>query len=528
MMLPKRILRRMNGQPVRKARPMPTPKPVVLCILDGWGFREDTSANAPALAETPNFDHLMATCPHSLLITHGPDVGLPTGQMGNSEVGHTNIGAGRVVAMDLGAIDLAIENGSFSENAGIKAFIAALQGSGGTAHLIGVISDGGVHGHINHVLAACRTITEAGVPVALHAITDGRDVAPSSAGRYVADLMAGLPEGAKVATVIGRYWALDRDNRWDRVARAYGAMVHGTGDAAPDAGAAVAFAYARGETDEFIAPAVIDGFAGIQDGDGLFCLNFRGDRAREILSALADPQFEAFPAGKRPVWAALLGMVAYSDAHNAFMATAYPKKTLVNTIGEWVAKQGLRQFRLAETEKYPHVTFFLNGGKEAPEEGEGRYMAKSPKVATYDLQPEMSAPEVTDHFVQAMADGYDLIVANYANPDMVGHTGDLAAAIVACEAVDQGLGRVLAALKKAGGAMIVTADHGNCEVMVDPVTGGPHTSHTTNPVPVILVGGPKGAALRTGGRLADLAPTLLQLMDLPLPPEMTGESLIVT
>ncbi len=505
---------------------MPAPKPVVLCILDGWGYREDTSANAPALADTPNFDRLMATCPHDLLITHGPDVGLPTGQMGNSEVGHTNIGAGRVVAMDLGAIDLAIEDGSFARNEALLAFIAKLKATKGTAHLIGVISDGGVHGHISHVLAACRAITSAGVPVALHAITDGRDVPPSSAARYMADLVAGLPEGAKVATVIGRYWAMDRDNRWERVVRAYSAMVSAIGDPATDAPAAVALAYGRGETDEFIAPAVIGGYTGAKDGDGLFCLNFRADRAREILSALAAPGFSDFATGPRPAWAALLGMVGYSDTHSTFMATAFPKRNLVNTLGEWVARHGLKQFRLAETEKYPHVTFFLNGGKEVPEPGEDRFMPKSPKVATYDLQPEMSAPEVTDHFVRAIEAGYDLIVVNYANPDMVGHTGDLAAAIKACEAVDQGLGRAIAALEKAGGAMIVTADHGNCELMVDPATGGPHTAHTTNPVPVILVGGPEGASLRHGGRLADLAPTLLQLMGLPQPPEMTGQSLI--
>jgi 2,3-bisphosphoglycerate-independent phosphoglycerate mutase len=506
---------------------MPVPKPVVLCILDGWGYREDTFANAPVLADTPNFDRLMATCPHDLLITHGPDVGLPTGQMGNSEVGHTNIGAGRVVAMDLGAIDLAIEDGSFAVNEGISRFVAALKASRGTAHLMGVISDGGVHGHISHVLAACRVIAAAGVPVALHAITDGRDVPPSSAGRFVADLVAGLPAGVVVSTVIGRYWAMDRDNRWDRVARAYGAMVHGVGEAANDAAGAVALAYARGETDEFIAPTVIDGYTGMKDGDGLFCLNFRADRAREILSALAMPGFDAFATGPRPAFAALLGMVEYSDDHSAFFATAFPKRNLTNTFGEWVAKQGLRQFRLAETEKYPHVTFFLNGGKENPEKGEVRYMAKSPKVATYDLQPEMSSVEVTDHLVEAINEGYDLIVVNYANPDMVGHTGVLSAAILACEAVDRGLGRVLVALEKAGGAMIVTADHGNCEVMVDPVTGGPHTAHTTSPVPVILVGGPKGARLRSGGRLADIAPTLLALMGVAQPPEMTGESLIV-
>jgi len=284
-------------------------------------------------------------------------------------------------------------------------------------------------------------------------------------------------------------------------------------------------AYARGETDEFIAPTVIAGYAGARDGDGLFCLNFRADRAREILAALAQPGFAAFDRGRAPLWAAVLGMVDYSAAHNAYMTVAYPKPVLTNTLGEWVASHGKSQFRLAETEKYPHVTFFLNGGKEVPEAGEDRYMAQSPKVATYDLQPEMSAAEVTDHLVAAIEHGYDLIVVNYANPDMVGHTGVLAAAMAACEAVDKGLGRALAALAAAGGAMIVTADHGNCETMVDPVTGGPHTSHTTNPVPVILVGGPQGADLRPG-RLADLAPTLLHLMALPQPPEMTGKSLL--
>ena len=504
---------------------MTAPKPVVLCILDGWGLREDTSANAPALANTPNFDHLMATCPHAQLITHGPDVGLPTGQMGNSEVGHTNIGAGRVVAMDLGAIDLAIETGSFAQNPALLAFIATLRATGGTAHLMGVISDGGVHGHISHVLAAMRAITSAGVPVSLHAITDGRDVAPTSAPKYFAWLNEGMPTGARIATVIGRYWAMDRDNRWDRVALAYLAIAEGKGRQEALALDAITAATARGETDEFIAATVIGPYAGIKDGDGLFCLNFRADRAREILSALADPAFTAFETAGRPKFAAALGMVNYSTAHNAFMTVAYPKPILENTLGEWVAKAGCTQFRLAETEKYPHVTFFLNGGRETPVTGEDRYMALSPKVATYDLQPEMSAPEVTDHLVGAIEQGYDLIVVNYANPDMVGHTGDLAAAIAACEAVDLGLGRVLAALNKAAGAMIVTADHGNCELMVDPFTGGPHTSHTTNPVPVILVGAPPDATLRSG-RLADLAPTLLRLMGLPLPPEMTGESLI--
>ncbi len=505
---------------------MKAPKPVVLCILDGWGISDDTVANAPYLAATPTFDRIMATCPNATLITHGPDVGLPSGQMGNSEVGHTNIGAGRVVAMDLGQIDLAIEDGSFFDNAALSEFIAKLKSSGGTAHLIGLVSDGGVHGHTNHILAAARAVADAGVPVVLHAITDGRDVAPKSAYGYLNDLDEGLADGVRIATLSGRYYALDRDNRWERVAEAFGAIIHGTGQKSATAHAAVTRGYDNGETDEFITPTVIGDYAGARDGDGVFCLNFRADRAREILAAIGQPDFDAFDIGARPKLAAFLGMVDYSSAHNAYMTTCYPKQEIVNTLGAWVAQHGRSQFRLAETEKYPHVTFFLNGGQETPETGEDRFMPKSPKVATYDLQPEMSAEEVTDQFVQAIEHGYDLIVTNYANPDMVGHTGDLKAAIAACEAVDKGLARVVAALEKAGGAMIVTADHGNCETMIDPNSGGPHTAHTTNPVPVALIGGPDGISLRDG-RLADLAPTLLALMGLPQPVEMTGQSLIV-
>lgn len=504
---------------------MTVPKPVVLCILDGWGLSERREGNAPALADVPNFNRLWTTCPRATLTTHGPDAGLPSGQMGNSEVGHTNIGAGRVVAMDLGAIDLAIEDGSFAVNESLLNFAAKVKAAGGAAHLMGVVSDGGVHGHIAHLLAACRAITALGVPVWVHAITDGRDVAPSSAGGFVAELVAKLPVGARVATVIGRYWAMDRDNRWERVGRAYAAMIRGEGEAAADAVAAVTASYAKGETDEFVAPTVMGGYRGARDGDGLFCLNFRADRAREILAAIGQPGFDAFDVGVRPEWSALLGMVEYSDAHSAYMATAFPKRSIVNTLGEWVAKRGRTQFRLAETEKYPHVTFFLNGGREEPFAGEDRFMPKSPKVATYDLQPEMSAAEVGASLVGAIRHGYDLIVVNFANPDMVGHTGDLGAAIKACEAVDACLGDAIAALEACGGAMIVTADHGNCEMMIDPVTGGPHTAHTTNPVPVVLFGGPAGAVLRTG-RLADLAPTVLALMGVPQPAEMTGQSLI--
>lgn len=503
---------------------MSTAKPVVLCILDGWGLSDTTEGNAPVLAATPNFDAMMASCPNATLITHGPDVGLPTGQMGNSEVGHTNIGAGRVVAMDLGQIDLAIEDGSFFGNEAIVDFAKTLKASGGTAHVMGVVSDGGVHGHLNHMTAAIKAITDAGVPLVVHAIADGRDVAPKSALPYFAALEDALPDTARIGTVVGRYYALDRDNRWERVSEAYQAMVHGEGLSVATAAQAIQDGYAREETDEFIKASVVGDFAGFKAGDGCFCLNFRADRAREILAAMGQPGFDAFDIGARPD-VTMLGMVDYSDEHVKYMASAYPKKPIPNTLGEWVAKQGKSQFRLAETEKYPHVTFFLNGGEETPFEGEDRFMPKSPKVATYDLQPEMSAAEVTEKFVGAIEQGYDLIVTNYANPDMVGHTGDLDAAMAACEAVDTGLGAVRTALEKVGGTMIVTADHGNCEVMIDPETKEPHPAHTTNLVPVILVNGPEGASLKTG-RLADLAPSLLELMDLPTPEEMTGESLI--
>ncbi|WP_292289460.1 2,3-bisphosphoglycerate-independent phosphoglycerate mutase [Marivita sp.] len=505
---------------------MTTPKPVVLTILDGWGLRDDPTANAPKLAQTPTMDRLMASCPHATLITHGPDVGLPRGQMGNSEVGHTNIGAGRVVAMDLGQIDLAIEDGSFFENTAIHDFARTVKDAGGRAHLMGLVSDGGVHGHISHIKAAVKMLTDQGVDVVLHAITDGRDVAPTSAKGFIADLSDSLPDNATIGTVIGRYFAMDRDTRWDRVERAYNAMTLAQGTPADSALHAVEDAYAKNQNDEFIEPCVIGDYSGLNRGDGVFCLNFRADRAREILAAIGDPDFHGFVRDK-PELSGLLGMVDYSRSHSAYMTTAYPKQEIRNTLGEWVARHGRTQYRLAETEKYPHVTFFLNGGQETPEEGEDRFMPKSPNVATYDMQPEMSADEVTGKFVAAVEAGYDLIVTNYANPDMVGHTGDLDAAIKACEAVDAGLGKVLAAVGKAGGAMIVTADHGNCETMVDPDTGGPHTAHTTNLVPVVLFGGPEGATL-ADGRLADLAPTLLALMGLPQPDEMTGQSLIRT
>jgi len=506
---------------------MPRQKPVTLCILDGWGLRSETSGNAVALANTPAFDDLMTNHPHTQLAAHGPDVGLPEGQMGNSEVGHMNIGAGRVVWMDLPRIDNAIDSGEFAANPALNRLISRLKATGGTAHLAALISPGGVHSHQRHVLAAARVIAAAGVPVAIHAFADGRDVAPQSAQTYFAEFEADLPEGAAIHTLIGRFYAMDRDNRWQRVSAAVALILRGTGDAAPDVATAIATAYAKGDTDEFITATRLPAYIAPADGDGLMFLSFRADRARQILAALAAPNFDAFETGPRPAWADICGLVEYSSTHNAYMSAMFAAIPVINTLGQWAAGHGKTQFRLAETEKYPHVTFFMNGGVEEPDKGETRYMAPSPKVRTYDLQPEMSAPEVAGQLVAAIeSQDYDLIIVNFANPDMVGHTGVLEAAIAACEAVDHCLASALKATQSAGGVMLVTADHGNCELMIDPETGGPHTAHTLNPVPLALFNGPGGMGLRAGGRLGDLAPSLLALMGLSQPAEMTGESLL--
>lgn len=502
-------------------------KPVVLVILDGLGLREERNGNAVALAQTPTLDRLTKTCPMATLLTHGLDVGLPEGQMGNSEVGHMNIGAGRVVMMDLPKIDAALADDSLATREGVRAHVAALKDSGGACHLLGLLSPGGVHAHQRHLAYLAKAIAAEGVPVKLHVIGDGRDVPPRSIEGYLATLHHDLDgaEGIEIATLSGRFYAMDRDNRWERVAQAYRAMASGDGARAQSAEAAIAAAYDRGENDEFITPTVIGDYAGMSAGDGLFCINFRADRAREILAAFADPDFSGF--ARDPIaFAAQTGMVEYSEQHNAYMHAVFPDQEIVDTLGHVVAKAGLRQLRLAETEKYPHVTFFFNGGVETPALHEKRHMAPSPKVATYDLAPEMSEAEVTERLVSAIRAGdTELIVTNYANPDMVGHTGDLNAAIKAVEAVDTGLGKAVAAIEETGGAMLICADHGNCEMMIDPETGGAHTAHTLNRVPVWLAG-VKGVALRDG-RLADVAPTLLALLGLEQPSAMTGRSLIV-
>jgi len=506
--------------------------PVILMILDGWGLAEAGPGNAPHLARTPNFDRIWRDCPRAALSASGEDVGLPAGQMGNSEVGHTNIGAGRVVWMDLPRIDSAIADGSFAANPALGRFAGRLLASGGAAHLMGLMSPGGVHSHQRHMAEAARLLAARGAPVRLHLFLDGRDVPPKSALGQITDLEHDLAGVGQIATVTGRFHAMDRDRRWERVEAAFDVIVSGRGEHAATAAEAVTAAYERGETDEFVLPTAIGGYSGAGDGDGLMFINFRADRAREILGALVDPEFDGFDAAARPAFAARLGMVEYSGRLNALMEAMFPAVGIVNTLGQWVSAHGKRQLRLAETEKYPHVTFFLNGGVESPDALEDRTMAPSPKVRTYDLAPEMAAAEVTGHLTAAIRARTglipDLIVVNYANPDMVGHTGSIPAAIAACEAVDHGLGVVLKALEETGGAMLVTADHGNCEVMIDPATGGPHTAHTTNPVPLVLVErGPHARGWRVrDGRLADLAPTLLALMGLAQPPEMTGASLL--
>ncbi len=499
-------------------------RPVMLVILDGFGWREDSHDNAVRLAKTPTFTGLWNSCPHAFLHTSGRDVGLPEGQMGNSEVGHLNIGAGRVVKQELVRIGDAVADGSIAKAPAFTALVDALKKTNGTCHLMGLVSPGGVHSHQDHAAAIAGYLYAAGIKTVVHAFTDGRDTPPQSGAEDLDRLQSALPEGVPIATVIGRYFAMDRDKRWDRVAQAYDAVAEAEGANYATAAESIQAAYAAGKYDEFVPASVIGDYKGMQDGDAILCFNFRADRVREILAALLDPAFDGFPR-KRPItFAAAVGMTRYSDALAPFLGVLFAPEALHNILGEVVAKAGKTQLRMAETEKYPHVTYFLNGGREVAYDGEDRIMVPSPKVATYDLQPEMSAPELTDKAVEAINSGkYDLIVLNYANPDMVGHTGVLSAAIKAVETVDTGLGRIAEAIKRQGGALLVTADHGNCETMKDPETGGPHTAHTTNPVPVVLMG--SGANALHEGRLADLAPTLLSLLGIPQPPEMTGHTI---
>ena len=504
-------------------------QPVVLCILDGWGHRTETADNSVALAETPYFDELWQNEPHALLATSGLAVGLPEGQMGNSEVGHQNIGAGRIIMQDLPRIDAALADGSLAANLRLQKFVKGLKQVDGACHIMGLFSPGGVHSNSDHILALAQIIAGSGIRTWLHCFMDGRDTPPKSGIGYMEELLANINkfENIGVATVSGRYYAMDRDQRWERVSKAYDAITSATGPEANDGTAVMHASYNKDIFDEFIQPTIIAGYNGMNDGDGLLMANFRSDRARELLSALVEADFTGFKRATVIKFADRLGMISYSDSLDKKLGILFPSKPLRKTLGEVVANFGLRQLRIAETEKYAHVTFFLNGGNEAIFAGEDRILVPSPKVATYDLKPEMSAGEITDELILAIkAKRHHLIVVNYANPDMVGHTGKLSAAILAVEMIDRCLGRLIDTVHDVGGTMIISADHGNIEMMQDSQNQSAHTQHTTGPVPVLLVSSNSDRGVLRDGSLSDLAPTVLHLMGLPQPQEMTGQSLL--
>jgi 2,3-bisphosphoglycerate-independent phosphoglycerate mutase len=500
--------------------------PVVLIVLDGWGFRAAREGNAIELGRTPTWHRLWERAPRTLLDASGLPVGLPDGQMGNSEVGHLNLGAGRVVAQDIVRISQSIATGEFFRLAPLVELCAPLRKSGGTLHLMGLIGNGGVHALDQHLIAAVELGRREKVPVAIHAWLDGRDTLPKSGLGFMEELLrtVGPLDGrTAVSTVVGRYYAMDRDKRWDRTKLAYDAMVHGVGAPAPDPVTAIKQAYEAGETDEFVKPRVIANTPRIRAGDGVFCFNFRADRMRQIVRALAMPAFDGFDVKDRP--AIKLVTLTQYDATFPF-PVAFGPMVLSRIVAEVLSERGKTMFRTAETEKYAHVTYFFNGGIEPPYPGEERLLVASQKVATYDLAPEMSAAGVTDVLCKAIADKqHDFILCNYANGDMVGHSGVLAAAVKAVETVDTCLAQVLAAADTAGATLLVTADHGNCELMIDPQTGGPHTAHTTNPVPFLIVGKDTRGPLRAGGSLRDVGPTILHLLGIEPPVEMTGRDL---
>jgi len=500
----------------------------VLCILDGFGYRENESYNAVTRSNAPYFFSLWDKYPHSLVKTGGEDVGLPEGQMGNSEVGHTNLGAGRVVYQDLPKINRAIEKDELKNSEDLQDYVSKLKASKGTCHILGLASAGGIHAHENHMLALAKVMVDAGVPVQMHCITDGRDTAPQSAIDTLpklADKVAALGN-AKVTSLCGRYWIMDRDKRWDRVEKGYKLITEGAGAKFNNVKEALEASYKAEKNDEFVEPVVLSGFEAMKDGDGILMANFRADRAREILSALLDPAFDGFARSKVVKFAAKLGMVQYSVDLSHLLGAIFPPKDIRNSLGEVISNKGLRQLRLAETEKYAHVTYFFNGGIEEVFANEDRILVPSPKVATYDLQPEMSAAEVTENLVKAInSKDYDLIVINYANGDMVGHTGVLEAAKSAVRALDKHMQEVVKAVVDTDAVMIVLADHGNCEQMYDEEKGVPHTSHTLNLVPCLLVNDKTGKKLKDG-KLADIAPTMLTLMGIEIPSEMDGDVLV--
>lgn len=506
-------------------------KPVLLLILDGFGYREATDFNAIAQAHKPNWDKLWATYPHTFIHASEAAVGLPKGQMGNSEVGHLNIGAGRVVYQEYTRIDRSINQGHFQENPALLDTLAKVKKTGGALHIFGLLSDGGVHSHENHIHAMIGLAVEQGVEhVYVHAFLDGRDTPPRSAESYLRCLQdkADALHGVRIASIVGRYYAMDRDNRWSRVQAAYDMLTLGKAPyQASSALVGLESAYERGENDEFVKPTLIAApgqpLISIQDGDAVIYMNFRSDRARELTRAFIEPDFAEFERAATPKLCQYCTLTQYQKDFD--VAIAFPPESLRNGFGEYIANNGLRQLRIAETEKYPHVTYFFNGGVETVYPGEDRALVKSPDVATYDLKPEMSLYEVTDKLVEAIAKRkYDAIICNFANADMVGHSGDMAAATKAIEAIDVNLGRVVEAVQSIGGEMLITADHGNAETMRDEINNQPHTAHTINLVPLIYVGRP--ARLAETGALEDISPTLLKMMGLAQPAEMTGRALI--
>ncbi len=509
----------------------PRPRPAMLCILDGWGHRAPAEDNAITNAKTPVFDHLWATCPHTTLAASGEEVGLPAGQMGTSEVGHLTIGAGRTIFQYLPRLNRAFANGEFRTSAELTVLIDSLKKTGGTCHLLGLASPGGVHSHQDHIVGLAHLVAEAGIPVLIHAFLDGLDVPPQSALEQIDKLshdIESLPN-VRLATLCGRYYAMDRDTRWDRIQKAYDLVVDGVGASFPTFQAAIEASYAADIKDERLLPVVLESYDGMKDGDGLLFVNFRTDRARQILTALLDPDFKGFERRRVVTFCAAKGTAEYSDRLTQLMGPPLlPPNQLTDILGDVIAKAGWKQLRIAETEKYIHVTFFFNGQSDQVFPGEERILVPSPHVP-YDVQPEMSAPEVTDRLVAAIDSGkFDFIVLNYANPDMVGHTGSLSAAIKAVEAVDTCLGRVMEALKRQGGLAMIFADHGNSDRMYDPDSHGPHKAHTTEPVPLILVDGPASVKGLQPGTLADVAPTLLALVGLPQPAAMDGRNLVIT
>ncbi len=505
-----------------------TPAPLLLCILDGWGHRTEIQGNAVQQARTPVLDRLTAGSRSGLLEASGPAVGLPPGQMGNSEVGHMSIGAGRIILQDLPRIDAAVRDGTLAAHPLLEDLIAATRRSGGGCHILGLLSPGGVHSHQDHITALCHAVAGHGFRVHVHAFLDGRDVPPRSARTHVRSFLEtlGTRSGVTVATASGRYWSMDRDRRWERTRKAWEAIATGAGPRFATIDDLLTKAEANGVTDEFVEPGVIGEFSGMEDGDSLIVANFRVDRVRQLLSALVDPHFDGFPA--RPVqFAASVSLTPCSQSLADIVLPLFPAPVPEETFGEVLARAGLRQLRVAETEKYAHVTYFLNGGREEPFDHEERILVESPKVATYDTKPEMAAAEVTSQLVKAITDRrFDVGVVNYANADMVGHTGDLGAAIAAVEAVDRELGHLASALDSTGGRLLLTADHGNAEQMGTPEQ--PHTAHTTNPVPILAWGDPGDGLLLPGGTLADIAPTALRLLGLKAPSVMRSASLVDT